>query len=91
MPAAEPSKTDRPPIVQTGDDEAGSVGVFLNLADGERLWVGRFPSVEHGERRATEIIDLLMRPEPGVWPRFGNRLVRPGSVVAVEVSHRQDD
>ena len=90
MPVAPQPLEARPPIVQTGENGA-SVGVFLNLADGERLWIGRFASVEDGERRAEEIIDLLMRPEPGVWPRFGNRLVRPGSVVAVEVSRRREE
>ena len=90
--APEPSEEPRLPIVQTAHAAGdASVGVFLNLADGERLWVGRFASVEDGERRAEEIIDALMRPEPGVWPRFGNRLVRPGSVVAVEVSRRREE
>jgi hypothetical protein len=32
-----------------------------------------------------------MRPEPGQWARFGNRLIRPESVVGVEVSSRRDD
>jgi hypothetical protein len=90
--APEPRDEARPPIVQTAHSAGdASVGVFLNLADGERLWVGRFASVEDGERHAEEIIDALMRPEPGVWPRFGNRLVRPGSVVAVEVSRRREE
>jgi hypothetical protein len=90
--APDPVEDERPPIVQTAHATGdASVGVFLNLADGERLWVGRFASVEDGERRAEEIIDALMRPEPGVWPRFGNRLVRPGSVVAVEVSRRREE
>lgn len=82
-----------PPIIETnGNGSAnGSVGVFLTLADGERIWVGRFANAEAGEQRAQEVIDALMRPEPGVWPRFGNRLIRPESVVAVEVSKRRDD
>jgi hypothetical protein len=82
-----------PPIIETNGNgsNGGSVGVFLTLTDGERIWVGRFASAEAGERRAQEVIDELMRPEPGVWPRFGNRLVRPDSVVAVEVSKRSDD
>lgn len=89
--APETAEAAPPPVVQTGETGTGSVAVFLNLADGERLWVGRFASTEAGEGHAAEIIDALMRPEPGVWPRFGNRLVRPGSVVAVELSRRSDD
>ncbi len=68
-----------------------SVGVFLNLEDGSRIWVGRFEDAAAGQRRAQEIIDSLMRPEPGQWARFGNRLIRPESVVGVEVSPRRDD
>ena len=68
-----------------------SVGVFLNLEDGSRIWVGRFEDAAAGQLRAQEIIDSLMRPEPGQWARFGNRLVRPESVVGVEVSPRRDD
>jgi hypothetical protein len=67
-----------------------SVGVFLHLEDGERIWVGRFENQEAGELHAQYLIDSLMRPEPGVWPRFGDRLVRPESVVGVEVVPRTD-
>jgi hypothetical protein len=70
---------------------SGSVGVFLNLEDGSRIWVGRFDDADAGQRHAQEIIDSLMRPEPGQWARFGNRLIRPESVVGVEVSSRRDD
>ena len=61
-----------------------SVGVFLNLTDGQRVWVGRFGSEEAAERRAQEVIQAFVRPEPGVWPRFGGRFVRPEAVVSVE-------
>ena len=92
-PVQEAPVRTAPPIVETNGNGStnGSVGVFLTLADGERIWVGRFASAEAGEQRAQEVIDALMRPEPGVWPRFGNRLIRPESVVAVEVSKRRDD
>ena len=90
MPPPAPVEAERPPIVQTGEGSP-TVGVFLNLADGERVWVGRFATAADGERRAEEIINSLMRPEPGVWPRFGNRMIRPGSVVAIEVSRRRED
>ena len=39
---------------------------------------------------AQHLINALVRPEPGVWPRFGDRLVRPDSVVGVEVVPRTD-
>jgi hypothetical protein len=68
-----------------------SVGVFLNLTDGQRVWVGRFASEAEAERRAQEVIQAFVRPEPGVWPRFGGRFVRPEAVVSVELSKRRDD
>jgi len=68
-----------------------SVGVFLNLTDGQRVWVGRFGSEAEAERHAREVIQTFVRPEPGVWPRFGGRFVRPEAVVSVELSKRRDD
>jgi hypothetical protein len=72
-------------------DAEKSVGVFLNLTDGQRVWVGRFASEADAERRAQEVIQAFVRPEPGVWPRFGGRFVRPEAVVSVELSKRRDD
>jgi hypothetical protein len=67
-----------------------SVGVFLNLEDGARIWAGRFDSLEDAERHAQQLTESLVRPEPGVWPRFGDQLVRPDAVVSVEVSPREE-
>jgi hypothetical protein len=67
-----------------------SVGVFLNLEDGARIWAGRFDSLEDAEQHAQHLTESLVRPEPGVWPRFGDQLVRPDAVVSVEVSPREN-
>jgi hypothetical protein len=67
-----------------------SVGVFLNLEDGARIWAGRFDSLEDAERHAQQLTESLVRPEPGVWPRFGDQLVRPEAVVSIEVSPREE-
>ncbi len=67
-----------------------SVGVFLNLEDGARIWAGRFDSLEEAERHAQQLTESLVRPEPGVWPRFGDQLVRPDAVVSIEVSPREE-
>lgn len=67
-----------------------SVGVFLNLEDGARIWAGRFDSLEDAERHAQNLTESLVRPEPGVWPRFGDQLVRPDAVVSIEVSPREE-
>jgi hypothetical protein len=83
--AAVPSHVEQQPTEDT------SVGVFLNLTDGQRLWVGRFRTEADAERRAQEVINAFVHPRPGVWPRFGGRFVRPEAVVSVELSRRRDD
>jgi hypothetical protein len=67
-----------------------TVGVFMHLTSGDRIWAGRFASAEVAERRAEDLIDQLIRPEPGVWPRFGGRYVRPEAVVSIELAPRRD-
>lgn len=89
-PVAAPAPEPIAVTVPAPSPNTASVGVFLHLEDGERIWVGRFENQEAGELHAQYLIDSLMRPEPGVWPRFGDRLVRPESVVGVEVVPRTD-
>jgi hypothetical protein len=89
-PVAAPAPEPIAVTVPASSAASTSVGVFLHLEDGERIWVGRFENQEAGELHAQFLIDSLMRPEPGVWPRFGDRLVRPESVVGVEVVPRTD-
>jgi hypothetical protein len=78
---------------EAGETEAAdeTTGIFLHLTSGERLWVDRFASTQQAEQRAQELIDQLIRPEPGIWPRFGGRYIRPEAVVSIELSRRQDD
>lgn len=80
---------EAPPAPATNGADT-SVGVFLNLEDGARIWAGRFDSLEDAERHAQNLTESLVRPEPGVWPRFGDQLVRPDAVVSVEVSPREE-
>jgi hypothetical protein len=68
-----------------------TVAVFLRLKSGERIWAGRFDSLDLAEERATELVRGLVRPEPGVWAKFGNRLIRPTAVVSIELSPRRED
>ena len=85
-PAPVEAPAPRAPVVAADT----SVGVFLNLEDGARIWAGRFDSLEDAERHAQSLTESLVRPEPGVWPRFGDQLVRPDAVVSVEVSPREN-
>lgn len=68
-----------------------SVAVFVHLSSGERVWAGRFGSGVLAEQRAVEIVRALNRPEPGVWAKFGNRLIRPQAVVSIELAPRRED
>ena len=84
--APAPPRVDAPAPAQDG-----SVAIFVHLTSGERVWAGRFDSGELAERRANEIVHALNRPEPGVWAKFGNRLIRPEAVVSVEIAPRRED
>ena len=68
-----------------------SIAVFLHLSSGERLWVGRYANEKLAEQRAHEIVRTLVRPEPGVWAKFGQRLIRPEAVVSIELANRRED
>jgi len=68
-----------------------SVAVFVHLSSGERIWAGRFDSAVLAEQRAIDIVRALNRPEPGVWAKFGNRLIRPGAVVSIELAPRREE
>jgi hypothetical protein len=74
------------PMAESQDE---SVAVFVHLSSGERIWAGRFDSGVLAEQRAVEIIRALNRPEPGVWAKFGNRLIRPEAVVSIELAPRR--
>jgi hypothetical protein len=89
-PAPAPAPVVAAPAERTSAGADTSVGVFLNLEDGARIWAGRFDSLEEAEQHAQNLTESLVRPEPGVWPRFGDQLVRPDAVVSVEVSPREE-
>ena len=74
------------PMAESQDE---SIAVFVHLSSGERIWAGRFDSGVLAEQRAVEIIRALNRPEPGVWAKFGNRLIRPEAVVSIELAPRR--
>ena len=87
VPAPAPVAQEPAPAVEADQ----TVAVFLHLSSGERIWAGRFPSSEQADERAAEIVRGLNRPEPGVWAKFGNRLIRPEAVVSIELAQRRED
>jgi hypothetical protein len=92
MPVQPPVPVQPPssvaPAVQPEVDQ--SIAVFLHLSSGERLWVGRYANEQLAEERAREIVRTLVRPEPGIWAKFGQRLIRPEAVVGIELAPRGD-
>lgn len=88
-PQAAPAAAAQESIPAAGQDL--STAVFVHLSSGERIWAGRFDTRELADRRAFEIVRALNRPEPGVWAKFGNRMVRPDAVVSVELAERRED
>jgi hypothetical protein len=85
----------RPRAVQeaapaSGPELADSVDVYLNVENGERLRVAHFATEPEAQLHAQELVESFVRPEPGVWPRFGRWLVRPEAIVSVQVERRHD-
>jgi hypothetical protein len=80
-----------PPSASANPEVEGeSVSVFLNVENGERLRVAHFATEPEAQLHAQELVESLVRPQPGVWPRFGRWLVRPEAVVSVQVERRND-
>ena len=90
-PPAAPAVAQPPEPEPQQQQQDASVAIFLHLSSGERLWVGRFNSEEQALQRAQDIVRTLVRPEPGVWAKFGQRLIRPEAVVSIELANRRED
>jgi len=88
VPPPTPAPAPQAPVQPAPVDQ--TVAVFLQLSSGERMWAGRFESPDLAEQRASEIVRALIRPEPGVWAKFGNRLIRPSAVVSIELAPRRE-
>ena len=96
-PAPQPVAAPQPPVqamqapTPTPAPQDESVAVFIHLSSGERIWAGRFDTGVLAEQRAHDIVRAINRPEPGVWAKFGNRLIRPDAVVSLELAPRRED
>jgi hypothetical protein len=86
-----PASVAEPQPATPAPAPAQSVAIFLHLTSGERIFAARLASEEEATERARAIVRALVRPEPGVWAKFGDRLVRPDSVVSIELAKRRDD
>ncbi len=69
---------------------AERVVVYLNVENGERLRVAHFATESEAQLHAQELVESLVRPEPGVWSRFGRWLIRSEAIVSVQVERPHD-
>jgi hypothetical protein len=73
-----------PSLDQTGWGKSDVRRVVVRLTDGEVLQVGAAPNRDGALALARSIVAELERPA-GEWPLVGDRLVRPESVLSVDV------
>jgi hypothetical protein len=96
---APPVETPLPPPVETPPpaeapapqapaqhEHAGASAVLLRLRDGETLEVGMFHSAAEAAARAQEVVAQIAAAESnGTWPFFGQRYLRPDSILSVDL------
>jgi hypothetical protein len=75
-----------PSIDSTGWGQSDVRRVVVRLTDGEVLQVGAAPNRDGALALARSVVSELERPA-GEWPLIGDRLVRPESVLSVDVLH----
>ena len=73
-----------PTLEPSGWGQSDVRRVVVRLVDGEVLQVGAAPNRDGALALARSVVAELERPA-GEWPLVGDRLVRPESVVSVDV------
>ena len=73
-----------PPLDQSGWDTMQVRRVVVRLVDGDVVQAGTAPNLDAARMLARSVVAELARPA-GQWPLVGDRLVRPESVVSVDV------
>jgi hypothetical protein len=82
----EHSDATAPTLDPAGWGQSDVRRVVVRLMDGEVLQVGAAPNRDGALALARSIVAELERPA-GEWPLVGDRLVRPESVISVDVLH----
>ena len=59
--------------------------VVVCLANGERLEIGTFGTVEEAHEHVADLTKQLERDDSSPWPQFGTTFARPSSIVALQV------
>ena len=79
--SSEPAVT--PDIADAG---RGEYELVLRLADGDRMQIGVFGSIEKAQERAGEVVKQFAEmKEGGGWPFIGGRFLRPETIVSIDV------
>ena len=73
-----------PPLDRSDWDTTEVRRVVVRLVDGDVVHVGTAPNLDAARKLARSVVSELERPA-GEWPLVGDRLVRPESVVSVDV------
>jgi hypothetical protein len=73
-------------------DNRGEFELVLRLADGDRIEIGVFSSVDKARERAGEVVKQFAEmKEGGGWPFIGGRFLRPETIVSIDVEEHGTD
>lgn len=77
--------TPRPPLDRAGEWAPSELRrVVVRMSDGEVLQIGTAPNRDSALVLARTVIAEIEEPR-GEWPLVGDRLLRPDSVISVDV------
>jgi Type II secretion system (T2SS), protein E, N-terminal domain len=85
--------SSEPAAASATDEEESAAGagqgefeLVLRLADGDRIQIGSFGSIEKAQERAGEVVKQFADiKEGGGWPFIGGRFLRPETIVSIDV------
>ena len=83
----EPAVASAPPEEESAEDgDHGEFELVLRLADGDRMQIGTFGSIEKAQERAGEVVKQFAEmKEGGGWPFIAGRFLRPETIVSIDV------
>jgi len=67
------------------DAVRGEYELVLRLADGDRIAIGSFDSIEKAQEQAGEVVKKFSETEGGGWPFIAGRFLRPETIVSIDV------
>ena len=80
---AEPTAT---PVEEArAEASEGQYELVVRLADGDRISIGTFASLDEAQGQAGEVIKQVAEVKEGSWPLIGGRFLRPDTIVSIDV------